>query len=670
MRARPLAEAGLARLRALSGEAWLAIATVVSLGVSGWWQVADNQVPDFDSGNHMLFAFTTHAELAAGHLTAPFTDWNNYPPLGHIVAALGIFIGGLHTGSVMMADNIVFLTLLVAGCWGAARIAYGPRAGVIAGFFALGTPMVVSQMHEFYLDLSEAAMVAVSVWAILATRRFERIWVSLLAGFVCSIGMLSKQTYVLFIGGLLIVVLLRGGILRWRGVIAFVVGGAGLTLPWYLDHYSQLAGLEAGAVAAGNVGAGVNVAQGITPSRLTAENIGWYIWNLFNHQLLVPLGLIFIVGACVLLWRFARTRSSSDYTPELLFGGLVGYGGMTYLTLKDPRYTLPALVYMAVLGGGWIATATPRLRPWLTGFFGVVVVANVVAVSFGFGPTLTLTLPRAPAVSTAGARVLTFYSPNGWVRGGPVKDGDIQGMFGGLRRLGIQLIEFDGGSANSPDFNNAGLAAEAQIAGIPVPPENDLPAMTDKDAFVLRRSPVVGDPPPCQRLADGTGVYVVIGNPLVAPFQELHFVCPEFKHPYYRLNPADYPESLTHVIKGGTRRKILAVMRAMRAQGIHTVEFDATSLGGADTPYLDRIGMQTLAAIAGLTTPPAYNPAALGPRQAFMLRHVQAPGEPSPCEDFPDGSGLYIVLGNPVKPFADYRFYCPVRTPRFYGAPA
>jgi hypothetical protein len=49
-----------------------------------------------------------------------------------------------------------------------------------------------------------------------------------------------------------------------------------------------------------------------------------------------------------------------------------------------------------------------------------------------------------------------------------------------------------------------------------------------------------------------------------------------------------------------------------------------------------------------------------------MLRHFLASGDPPPCKRFPDGSGLYIVLANPVIPFSDYRFYCPLRSPHFY----
>jgi hypothetical protein len=108
-------------------------------------------------------------------------------------------------------------------------------------------------------------------------------------------------------------------------------------------------------------------------------------------------------------------------------------------------------------------------------------------------------------------------------------------------------------------------------------------------------------------------------------------------------------------------------MRAMRRQGIHTVQFDAVS---SFSTFSDTIGLQRLAAIAGLSVPTVYAPQTLGPRQAFMLRHFPVSGDPPPCERFPDGSGLYIVLGNPVIPFNDYRFYCPLRSPHFYSRAA
>jgi hypothetical protein len=655
-------------MRGLREHWWVAGATAVSLAVAGWWTTADDRVPDFDSGQHLLDIFTVRYQLVSGQLTAPFTDWNNYPPLGHIVGAVGTLIGGINVPSVLMSENIVFVSLLAAGCYGAGKIAGGPRAGLLAALFALGTPIVVSQMHEVYLDLPETAMVAVSVWAILASRRFERIWVSALAGFVCSIGMLSKQTFPLFIVGFLAIVIVRGGWRRWRGIAMFILGGAGLTLPWYVYHYAELRGLTSGATATGAgaaaAGAGVNAPNGITPSRFTSSNFGWYVWNLLNHQLLVPLALFLLVGIVLAVSRFARNRDSEDVLPELIGGGAFGYLAMTYLTLKDPRYTLPALVYMAVLGTSWLPRVRPRLRPWLTGAFGIVVLANFIAVSFGFGPTLQIVFPGAPNPSTAEARVLTFYSPNGWVRGGPVHEGDVLGLMQGLRRLGVVELEVDGGSANSPDFNNAGLSALAIVAGLAVPGAEDLSAMGPTDAFVLRRVPMTTDPPACQMLDDGTGIYVSLGNPLMFPFDETTFVCPGAVHPFYHVAPTP------GLIPQPERTELLSVLRAMRRHGIRTVQFDATTM---QLPPYDRIGLEGLAAQAGLSVPPRYG-LPLGPEDAFMLRVPQASekkGAP-PCKRLPDGSGLYVVLsGSRHVPSRLRELYCPLTPPhRSHTSPA
>jgi hypothetical protein len=666
---RPLDEAPTARrrrlvwlvgcLRGLGEGAWVAIACLVFIGVTVWWLTQDRRVPDFDEGHHLIFAFIVHAELAKGQLLAPFTDFNDYPPLVHLVGAIGVFLGGLHESAVILADNVVFVPLLAGGCYGVGTIAYGRRAGLLAALFALGTPMIVSEMREYYVDPGEAAMVAVSVWAILASRRFERVGTSALAGLICGIGMLSKETFALFVVGLILVVVLRGGWRNWRGLLAFLAVGALIGLPWYVNHFSQLHGLTVGATGAATTA--TPNATGLYPSRYSATNAAWYAWSMVNHQLLLPLTLLVVTGTGLGAWRFARRRAPHDLAPELIIGGLVSYLGVTYISLKDPRYSLPALVFMAVLATGWIATARPRLRRWLTTIFGVIVAANFIAVSFGAGPTLSITFPGAPSTSLAGARVLTFFSPAGWLRGGPAKDGDLLALLRGLHRVGVQQVEFDGGSANIPDFSPAGLDALALEAGLPAPPYS-FASLGPHDAYVLRHYIVAGDPPPCQRLDDGSGVYVVLGNPQRAPFQELTFICPGRKPMFYKRT-APLPEILTHVITGQPRRQFLALLNAMRRQGHRSVEFDLSNMY---TSQIDPLGLFALAAAAGLKVPAAYQPQTLGLTDAFMFRRYPQPGDPPPCLRLSDGSGVYIVFGSPLIAFDKYTLYCPTRTPHFY----
>jgi hypothetical protein len=381
---------------------------------------------------------------------------------------------------------------------------------------------------------------------------------------------------------------------------------------------------------------------------------------MLNHQYLAPLTLLFGAGTAVAIWRFVRRRDRDDLTPELVIGGLVAYLGVTYINLKDPRYSLPAIVYVAVLGTGWIATAPRRARPWLTGALAAFVAANTIAVSFGVGSTVSVTLPGAPTLSIDEARVITFYSPSGWLRGPPVKDGDVLGMFEGIRRWAsshrLDAIEFDGSSANITDFTQIGLTVLAEEAGLPVQNENAA-GLTSYDAFVERHFPAFGDPPPCQTLQDGSGVYIELGNPLSGPFAALTYLCPTRRPQVYRANPHVFD------IRGAPRRELLAVLRAMLRQGVTSIEFDPGSEGPI---FFQQTGLTRLAQQVGLTVAPVYVQTGLGPHGAYLLRHVPAAGDPAPCERFPDGSGLYIVLGNPAIPFADYTFYCPVRAHRFY----
>ena len=657
--------AGLGRLRDVGAPWWVAAATMLFFIVTVWWLTQDNRVPDFDEGNHLHFAITVSNEVLAGQLTAPFTEFNNYPPLVHLVGAVGLLIAGLHESAVILAANVAFLPLLAGGCYAAGTAAYGRRAGLLAALFALGTPMLVSEMREYYVDPGEAAMVAASVGMILSSRRFERVGLSALAGFTCSLGMLSKETFALFVAGLIVVAILRGGWRNWRGLAAFVLAGAALTLPWYIYHYSELAGLYSGATGGGSAAGNASAGAGITPARGAAANWAWYLWNLLNHQLLAPLTLFFLIGTAVALWRFARRRDPRDLTPELVVGGLVSYVGVTYITLKDPRYSLPALVYLAVLATGWVATAPRRAQAALTGVLGLILAANFAMVSFGWGSTVSITLAGAPTPSVNEARVITFFSPAGYLRGAPARDGDVLGLLRALRRLHFRYFEFDGGSTDSPDFNQNGLGVLSLEADAPEPPWGyDLSQLAPNDVFILRHTPVAGDPPPCQRLLDGTGIYVETGNPLRAPFYSMTFVCPGRRPLYYRRT-APLPESLTHVITGPPAAILLRIFQGMRAQGVRIVEFDGASM---ITSYMEPIGLQALAAEAGLAVPPTYSPATLGPRDAFMLRHVPVSGDPPPCRRLPDGSGIYIVLGDAAIPFSSYTFYCPLRTPRVYRA--
>jgi hypothetical protein len=642
-------------LRDASREIWLLAGSIAGfLTITIWWLTQDDRVQDWDNGLHTVDAFLIHNQLTGGHLTTWFTEFNMYPPFGHLVGALGVFVGGSSAATVIFTSNLVFVPLLAVSCFGVGRLVYrSDLAGLLAALFALGTPMIVSEFHEFLLDPQQAAMVAASVWAILACRRFERPGVAALAGVLSGLAMLTKQTSIIFLAGPLAIVVARGGWRNWRGMLAFAAGLAVVAGPWYVYHRHELNALV--SVHDGEASGTAGEAGGILPPRFSHKSFSWYFWSTLNIQLLVPLALAVLVGAILAIHDCFRDRTRQNLRFELLGGLFVSWLGMTLTTHKDPRYTLPALVFMAVLGSGWIATAT-RGRKLLTGALVAVVAINVIGVSTGFGKTLRLSLPGAPTSSVLAERSVTFYSPDGWLRGGPERDGDILALMRGLKRIGVHSVTFDAASANDINFNTSGLQVLAIEAGVPPTWTYNPAGLGPHDAFVLRRFPQPGDPPPCQRLKDGSGVYVVLGNPIM-PFPLYTFVCPGRTPLTYKRTaplPVETQIQLHPEIAGPSRALLLGVMRALRREDVPLIQFDPAS---ANALFFNYVGLAQLAGLAKLPVQSSYAPQTLTAADAFLLRKPIAAGGPTPCGRFPDGTGLYVIRGNPTAPAP--RYECP-----------
>lgn len=199
-----------------------------------------------------------------------------------------------------------------------------------------------------------------------------------------------------------------------------------------------------------------------------------------------------------------RNFKPENLLPELLGGAFVSWLGVTLITHKDPRYSLPALVYMAALGTGWIATAK-RWRAPLTTALTAVVPINPFGISTGLGNTIRIGLPGAPSNSVLAERHITLYSPDGWLRGGPEHDGDLLALMRGLKRDGVRTVTFEAASSDDINFNTSGLQVRATEAGLPYTTIYNPGGLGPRDAFILRHNLQPGDPPPCQRLMTVAG---------------------------------------------------------------------------------------------------------------------------------------------------------------------
>jgi hypothetical protein len=506
--------------------AWGAIAvTATFIAITCWWLTQDRAVPIFDAGLHLTLTIFVHNQLSAGHLFDALTLTKPYPPFAYLIGSLGIFAGGTSVAAPIVAENIVFVSLLALGCYKVGRLAFNPTAGLLAVIFALGSPMIAAQFHVVMIDAPETAMVAISVWAILATDGFSRVGVSALAGLAVGLGMLTKEPLAIFVVGVVAVTAVRGGRQAWRGLAVFTVIVLALALPWYLHELKQVGRIKTQAIS----GSSPHLLKDIAPPRWSLDNFEWYFWNIINAQILLPLFAFAAVGWVWTMVGFLRRRSVSRFAPELAVGAFVAWLGLTMTFVHDNRYSLPLLVYLAVFGSGWIVRLPRPGRIAAATVLVLVAIINTRGASFGDGWQLEASLPGANRVSMQYPGVLTVFSTGGYVISRPRRDGDVLATLRALRRAGVRRIG-RGSEPTGVDFTEAGLLAFEQIAGLEELGEVPQTSLTRQDAILAQAPIEPGESPPCIRLNDGTGIWIRLGNPTARGARNY---CPSRHPPFY-----------------------------------------------------------------------------------------------------------------------------------------
>jgi 4-amino-4-deoxy-L-arabinose transferase-like glycosyltransferase len=553
-----LPELSVANVRAAvsqwSGYAWGAIgATTAFIALTCWWLTQDRSIPIYDAGDHLETAFLFHQMLKSGELLGPLNHESPYPPFAPLVGAVAVFIGGVHVAPPIIGENLVFVSLMALGCYQTGRLLFGSKAGLLAAVFVLGSALLIAQFHVFMLDAPEGAVVAVSIWLILACDDFSRVGTAGVAGLAVGIGLVTKVQYPGFVAGILAVALLRGGWRNRRGLVTFAAVAVVVAGPWYIDHLTQFSTFL--KVSTENP----IVVPGDVPPTLSFANFTWYFWNMLNSQLMVPLFALLVGGTAwtaVTLFRHRReawgahlsggpstgatqasgrtaagageraqtgeralsARRSSPVGSgeralgarlEFFAGAVVAWVVITATPSHDIRYAIPMLPYLAVLATGWILHL-PRAASWaaiavLT--FGVV--ANTLGTTFGVGETEQVMLVNPPPAGEEDADTVTFYSTAGFLVAGPHRDGDVPGLLEVLHRDGVRTIAWSGQQSREPDFDTEGLLPLTRIAELsPIvtgPPEFSSSSST---ATLLHLPVTSGSPQPCTRLTDGTGVWV------------------------------------------------------------------------------------------------------------------------------------------------------------------
>jgi Dolichyl-phosphate-mannose-protein mannosyltransferase len=514
-----------------SNAAWGVIGiTTAFIGLTCWWLTQDRSIPVFDAGAHLETLIEYHHLIQMGDLLGPFNYTSQYPPLAHLVGVLAMFVGGVNVASPIIAENLVFVPLLTLGCYQTGRLLFGPAAGLLAAIFVLGSPLLIAQLHVFMLDAPETALVALSMWLLLASEDFSRMKFAGFAGLAVGAGLLVKVQFPFFLAGIVLTALACGGWRNWRGLAAFAGVALLVAAPWYIDHLSELgtiaklAGTRSGAVA-GNL-----------PPTFSSANLTWYFWSTLNSQLFAPLFALVLGGTIWTIVALVRNREVKGPRLEFVIGGFVAWLAITFTPHHDIRYDMPLMPYLAVIGTGWIIHLPRVGRFALAGVLVTAVVANTLSTTFGVGGQVEAKLVGSPPATQAYPDRIVLYSNRGFLVSGPQRDGDIPGLLKALRSDGVEVVAFDSKQLEAADFSGEGLGPLAFMAGLLPSVETSLASSSPAAVAVVHQSLASPVPewgsssPACTTLSDGTGVWVLRRDPASG---KLLYYCPSRNPRYY-----------------------------------------------------------------------------------------------------------------------------------------
>jgi hypothetical protein len=501
-----------------SAAAWCAIAvssTFVLLTL--WWLTQDRATPYGDAAEELWAAFRFRDFLVHGDVAGIFDYPAYYPPYGLSFGGVMAVVGGVSRNAVVFGGNLVCVPLLAVSCYHVGRRAAGAPAGALAVAFALGAPLVIELFHVFMIDVLEASVVALSVWLILASERFERVGLAALAGLAVGLGTGTKAQFPLYVVGLVaVVLLLRGGWRNARGLAAFAGVALLVALPWYVVNADRMGAMW----RAGQTGEGLlfPVPPLARPPLLSLANVEWYGWATLNGLLFAPLTAFAVIGVVFAISRLRHASGRASAIPELL-GGLFGsWLLLTLVTHKDVRYTLPLIVYPAVLGTAWIVGLRRLPRTLATVGLATAIVATTLGATFGVGGSIPERLPGnlgAPlGVGVPPRDRVVVYANHDYLVSGPRRDADMLGLLRGLHAIGVRQLYWDPGAAGPEhgDFNGAGLTVLARMAGMSVPHRIAQHAVLPGHALLMYQA-ASPNWTPCLRFHNGMGVWALVPSP-------------------------------------------------------------------------------------------------------------------------------------------------------------
>lgn len=320
---------------------------LTAVAVNYFWLAWNCQPPVDDEAVHLLSALN-YRDI----LSNPFPDlWARlgrvdhiYPPLFPFLAACFSFFFRQDTTLFFCMTNVLFMagTFLALYFIG---LRLGNRwSGVLASAFLILYPMFFHLNRMFMLEAALTCLVSVTITLLIYSDGFQKRGLSLLAGIAAGLGLLTKQSFIVFLVGpagffLCYPLFVKGGAAGWKrkglNFLLFLALAAAISLPWYL--------CDAGEKMASAASAAFD--NDLVPFTLPAFSFrAWsFYFQILRQEQISGLFLAAFLVALVAAWRNRRVL------PVFLVWILLPYFILSLFPNKFYYYTVPFLPAVAFI---------------------------------------------------------------------------------------------------------------------------------------------------------------------------------------------------------------------------------------------------------------------------------------------------------------------------------
>jgi 4-amino-4-deoxy-L-arabinose transferase-like glycosyltransferase len=299
------------------------------------WILIDTRPPFWDMAYHLSTALRIRDAFSnsgfGAFLQIPHLS-GLYPLLYPTIVALTFRVFG-STVDVAQAVNLPAVALLMFATYGIARRVLPPMQSALAGVLVIFYPYMLWLSRETMIDYWLCSMVAVAIFALYRTNDFSDWKACVVFGIVCGFGMLTKTTFVLYVG-------VPALWLARKNLKNAVIAGIPAVLVssyWLVPQYAAYREYLKGTALYGRV-------EG-DPELFTWQSFLFYVRALEGYEIFLPLFLLFLGG---LFFALRSVRLKAEWmTIFMWIGG--GSLALVFIQNKDPRFYAPLLAAVAII---------------------------------------------------------------------------------------------------------------------------------------------------------------------------------------------------------------------------------------------------------------------------------------------------------------------------------